>query len=322
MGTTGNFLFQGTPPSDFTNVTDTNQSMPEWWQDAAQGLIAQSSAIAGQPYNPYPGPTVAPLDPLQNQAYNESTGYTSQVNSALSDANNNIGAATQNGLNGLNQNSLNSYMNPYTSDVTNSIAQLGEQNLVNNLLPAVNSTFTGSGQFGSSQNANFTQQALLNEEQNVSQQQSAALQSGFNNAVGATETGNAQAIAGGTAQGNLATQTGQENRSQEAWQNELGGQNQQQAQNNLNAAQTAFNNQTNYPYEQANFLNGIIHGFQPSAQSTTTGTSPLNNSSNSLSGLSSVAGAGANAAGALSTLFKKGGIAKHKKVKYAYRKRK
>lgn len=52
------------------------------------------------------------------------------------------------------------YMNPYTQDAANEVMRLSNQNLMENVLPGVNSTFTGAGQFGSSRNADFENRAI------------------------------------------------------------------------------------------------------------------------------------------------------------------
>lgn len=52
------------------------------------------------------------------------------------------------------------FMNPYTEGAANEVMRLSNQNLTENVLPQVNSTFTGAGQFGSSRNADFTNRAI------------------------------------------------------------------------------------------------------------------------------------------------------------------
>jgi hypothetical protein len=52
------------------------------------------------------------------------------------------------------------FMNPYTQDAAQETMRLSNQNLTENVLPQVNSTFTGAGQFGSSRNADFNNRAI------------------------------------------------------------------------------------------------------------------------------------------------------------------
>lgn len=96
------------------------------------------------------------------------------------------------------------YMSPYTSAVTDRIAQLGARNLSENLLPAVNKTFIGSGQFGGSRNAEFTNRALRDTQESVLGQQSNALESGYKTAADIYNQDAARALQGGLGLGNLA----------------------------------------------------------------------------------------------------------------------
>lgn len=75
------------------------------------------------------------------------------------------------------------YMSPYTSGVVDEISRLGARNLSENLLPAVNSTFTGGGQFGSSRNADFTARAVRDANESILGQQRQALESGYRTAA-------------------------------------------------------------------------------------------------------------------------------------------
>lgn len=52
------------------------------------------------------------------------------------------------------------YENQYTSGIIDEIYRIGSERLTEDLLPGVNSTFTGAGQFGSSRHEEFTNRAL------------------------------------------------------------------------------------------------------------------------------------------------------------------
>lgn len=74
---------------------------------------------------------------------------------------------------------MTSYMNPYVNQVVARIAQLNQRNLSENLLPQVNQTFTGAGQFGGTRNAEFTNRAVRDANESILGQQAQALQQGF-----------------------------------------------------------------------------------------------------------------------------------------------
>jgi len=85
-----------------------------------------------------------------------------------------------------------SYMSPYTSGVVDEIGRLGSRNLVENVIPNINNTFIGSGQFGSDRNAKTIGNAIRDASRDIAGQQSAALQQGYGQAASfspATRTG-------------------------------------------------------------------------------------------------------------------------------------
>lgn len=80
-------------------------------------------------------------------------------------------------------NAMRRYLNPYMSGVNDEIARLGNQNLMENTLPGVNSTFTGAGQFGSTRNANFANRAIRDNQQVISGAQTNAMNQAYGQAA-------------------------------------------------------------------------------------------------------------------------------------------
>ena len=74
-----------------------------------------------------------------------------------------------------NANQQQQFMNPYVQNVVNEQARLSNQNLFENVIPQVNSTFTGAGQFGSSRNADFMNRAVRDQQYNLQGQQGQTL---------------------------------------------------------------------------------------------------------------------------------------------------
>jgi hypothetical protein len=97
---------------------------------------------------------------------------------------------------------IGAYMNPYTQSVTDQIAKLGARNLSENLLPAVSDQFIRAGQFGSSGMGTFGQRALRDTQESILANQAAALQTGYGQALGASQADLSR-------QGQLATTAGQ-----------------------------------------------------------------------------------------------------------------
>jgi len=106
----------------------------------------------------------------------------------------------------FNQGDFNQFMSPYTEGVVDRIAQLGGRNLQENLLPNVNSTFTGAGMFGSGRHADFTNRAIRDANESIMGQQAQALQQGFGQSMGAYQTGQGRELAAGQALGTLGNQ--------------------------------------------------------------------------------------------------------------------
>ena len=121
---------------------------------------------------------------------------------SLGDANYNAGQAKQMTADAsYNPQNAQNFMNPYVNNVVNEQARLSNQNLFENVLPGVNSTFAGNGQFGSTRNADFTNRAIRDQQYGLSGQQGNTLMAAQNQAnqfgqqqqqmgVNATNTGN------------------------------------------------------------------------------------------------------------------------------------
>lgn len=197
------------------------------------------------------------------------------------------------------------WMSPYMDSVTNRIAELGNRNLMENILPGVNDTFTGGGaaQFGRERHADITGRAIRDTQESILGQQSAALNQGYQQAQ--TAFGNEQnrlagigATSGQLAQGDRSTNinlgTAQTNAAAQGVQSQLGVGQQQQGlglarqqagytdANALNAAgaqQQAFGQQQrdfdyqqnreafNYPYTNLSNIKNIGTGWQLPTQS-------------------------------------------------------
>lgn len=67
------------------------------------------------------------------------------------------------------------FMNPYLSNVVNEQARLSNQNFNENIVPQINSTFAGQGQFGSTRNADFMNRAIRDQQYTLAGQQGQTL---------------------------------------------------------------------------------------------------------------------------------------------------
>lgn len=101
-------------------------------------------------------------------------------------------------------NTVNSYLSPYQTAVVDQIARKGAENLSNNLLPAMGDDFIRAGQLGSSRHMSAAGKAMSDTQQAVSDAQSAALNQGYQTALGAAQNDANRFLQLGQAQGNLA----------------------------------------------------------------------------------------------------------------------
>lgn len=261
------YLFGNSTPSSVTgSVSDMGTNLPAWLQEYTRGLAGQATAVAGENYQPYTAPTnaatygedsgrVAPLTAMQQQAAqgvqaNQGVWqpYEQKAGQSLYDT-------------------VGNYMSPYTDSVVNRIAQLGERNLTENLLPQVNSTFAGAGQFGSTRNADFTNRALRDANESILGQQASALQTGYQNASqNALQDMSRQAQVG-----QLISQLGYQDT---GMLDTMGQELQAQQQKNMDLANTDYTNQLNYPKQQLSFLSDIIRGQPVSTSGFSSTTNP------------------------------------------------
>lgn len=369
------FLFQGSAPPSVTNYGTTTQNLPQWYSDYTQGMIGRANAIAAEPYQPYTGPRVAGATPDTNQAYDltrQNVGsadpfinqaqnlYTQGGNaSGVNAASPWLGAAGSYSSLGaaqplINQASqtlpggINDYMSPYTQGVVDRIAQLGQRNLSENLLPSVNDVFTKSGQFGSTRHADITGRAVRDANESILGQQAQALESGYNQAgqmfqadqsrlgnlaqltgqlgaetarrqldvgaqmgslTGADAQRQLQAGQGLGALGQLAQSSGL--RDAAALQ-AIGQEQQGLNQKSLDTAYQNFLEQRNYPRSNIDFLNSAIRGVQMPTSQTSSGTSPA--TAVGASPLAQLAGVGSSIYGLSQLgLFKRGGQVGYKR---------
>ena len=152
------------------------------------------------------------------------------------------------------------YMNPYTNAVVNRIGELGTRNLSEQLLPQVNSTFTGTGQFGSTRNADFTNRALRDVNENILAQQNAALNTGYQNAAQNFTTDMNRLGNLGNQFMNFGQSTSQLGGQDASTMMNLGNIQKAEDQQSLDLAYNQFLEQRDYPKTQLEFMNSIVRG--------------------------------------------------------------
>jgi len=240
-------------PNITTNQTQAT-SAPAWYTDYLSGLAKSGNqAAAGAQY--------VGATPLQQQAFG-------QVGQNVGNYQPNLTAATNlaNQAGGSNVAQMaGQFMNPYTQNVVNSLGDVGMRNIQNVLAPNATAAAVGSGQFGSKRGAEALGQAINTGLSNLNAAQSQALQTGYTQALQASQNQVANQLAGSQQLGNLATQNQALGLGDINALSTMGAQQQQIAQN-----------ESLFPMQTATQQAGILRGYTvpTSVQSSYTGPIP------------------------------------------------
>jgi len=285
-------IFTGTPQTA-TSYTTSSTETPKWMQDAIYTQVQLASNLAAQPYQAYTGNLVAGQTPQQKQAYDmvsQNVGKWEQPYQQATSGTQALTTATA-------PQNIDAYMNPYTANVTDRIAQLGARNLSENLLPGVSDAFIKAGSFGGTRMGEFGSRALRDTQESILGQQGQALQQGYTQALGVSQADlNRQQSA--LQQLATMTQQGQQMRTADTAALEAAGVSQQQlAQKEADAAYQQYQNAQLYPRQMADWLSTQVRGMAPITPTTTTNAGSTTGATYSASPLSQLASAGATGMG-------------------------
>lgn len=297
------YLFQGQAAPAVTTSAAGSSGLPDWYNQYTRDIAGQAMSAAQNAQNqPVPQQSVAGFTPDQLQAFQQvrnnqgswspytgaAQGQFQQAGAAAGTANNAVAGPAQNFTDNVQK-----YMSPYTSSVVNEIARLGNQNFQENIMPQINASMIGSGQFGSTRNADVLGRAGRDVQQNITGQQASALEQGYSTAGNlfnqdANRTQQQQQMQASTALagGALQNQTGQNMGALGQTVSQLGlsdaqamqaiGQQQQQL--NQLGYDTAYNNQVslnNNPWTQLNNMSSLVRGVQLPTTQTAMNSGPL-----------------------------------------------
>lgn len=213
-------LLAGSPGAAIDTSNATNKDLPAWYQQYTQNLGTQGMTVAQQNNSqPLPAQSVAGFNKDQAAAFQgvrDNQGLWEPYMNAGMEANNQIAPTAakfidyaqgavgapamttsssvqpwaqgaQDAASGSAQDwtaNVSKYMSPYTTNVVDNIARLGKRNWEDTIMPGVNSSMIGNGQFGSTRNADILTRAGVNAADDITGQQSTALQAGYNGAAG------------------------------------------------------------------------------------------------------------------------------------------
>jgi hypothetical protein len=289
------FLNNGQLPAGSTFTSKTSETvLPDWYTNYAMQLLSNQQALAAQPMPTYQGPRVAEFSPTMQQGF----GMTGQAATAYQPALDAATAATQGAINapgGLavaqpflteagktSVSNIGTYMNPYTDQVVNRIADLGTRNLTESIMPEIEGRYIQAGQLGFGGRGGLggtpsgmmtdTSRAVRDVSADILAEQSKALQSGYSEAAGlagtdltrqanlATTAGSlggqdlSRQITGAGQLGELGTAAQTLGLTGAGALQQVGATQQGQAQKNLDVAYGDFLRQQGYPQEQINAM--------------------------------------------------------------------
>ena len=191
-------IFQGMAPPNVDTTKSTTSTAPGYYTDYLSGLAGAGQ----QALNRSPAELVAGFSPLQQQAFgnigNVATAYQPQLQAAQDTA--------AMGAQGMTQQNIQNFLNPYSQNVVGEMGRLNQQNLQQNLLPSLKAGFVGTGAGGSQRNAGALAQFLAQNQANLTGQQAGELSKGFTTALGAAQQQSQLQNQAAQIQGQLAAQ--------------------------------------------------------------------------------------------------------------------
>jgi hypothetical protein len=275
-------LFQGMAPPNVDTTKSTATTAPGYYTDYLSGI-----ASAGQQaLNKSPAELVAGFSPLQQQAFGNVANVAGSYQPQLTAAQKTAGLGAQ----GITQENIQNYLDPYAQNVVGEMARLNQMNLNQNLLPNLKAGFVGTGAGGSQRNAGALAQFLAQNQANLTGQQAGELSKGFTTALGAAQQQANLQNQAAQIQGQLAQQQQQLGLAGNKAIMDAGAQQQALEQSRINA-----------PLVQAGNVAQLMRGYTIPTSSTEKYNGPASSYGPSplaqISGLGSLLGSGFNTSG-------------------------
>ena len=275
-------LFQGMAPPNVDTTKSIATTAPSFYTDYLSGLAGAGQQALGRS----PAELVAGFSPLQQQAFGNVQGAATSYQPQLAAAQATAGQGAQ----GITQQNIQNYLNPYAQNVVGEMARLNQMNLNQNLLPNLKAGFVGTGAGGSQRNAGALAQFLAQNQANLTGQQAGELSKGFTTALGAAGQQSQLQNQAAQTQGQLALQQQQLGLAGNKAIMDVGAQQQAMDQARINA-----------PLTQASNVAQLMRGYtiptssveRYSGPAAAYGPSPLAQ----ISGLGSLLGSGFNTSG-------------------------
>jgi len=168
-------ILQGDPLPDVKTTTTQATTAPGYYTDYLSNLARAGNAAT----NMDPSQMVAGFSNLQQQGFGQTADAASSYIPQLTAAQQTAGDVAQ----GVTQQDINQFFNPYTSSVVDELGRKTQQNIQRNILPSLKGMFTASGGMGSQRMMNATGQTLADLQANLSGQQAGLMQKGYSDSI-------------------------------------------------------------------------------------------------------------------------------------------
>jgi len=249
-------MFQGIAAPDVTTNKTTASVAPQYWTDYQSKLAGVGETALDKPANQM----VSPLTQMQTQGYGQLPTAAASYIPQLTAAETTAGKAAE----GMSPTMIQSFMNPYTSNVVNEMERLQQQNIQRNVMPQMKAGFVGSGGLGGQRYAGALGQTMADMQANLTGQQTGALQKGYADAMQAAYNQGNLFNQAATTQANLA---GQE---------QLLGLQGAGALTKGGAEQQAFNQSIiDAPLKNATNVSALMRGYTQPTTTTESATGPI-----------------------------------------------
>lgn len=249
--------------------TSSKEELPPWLAELFHGIASRGEQLAVSEPEDYKEPRLADLPLEIGQARQMSRLVVGKYKPYLQQAENLASRSSSPFIQNYQQ-----YMNPYQQQVVDRIAQEGNRNLTENILPALEAKFVRLGQHGGSRHADLSKRAARDIQSEISANQARALGQGYQQAAQIYNADQARALESAKEMSTLGGLQQAGNLTDIAMLMEQGRYQQQQDQAGKDIAYQDFLRKQNYPWEMLQNLSGILHGIPQQSQNTSTYQTP------------------------------------------------
>lgn len=260
----------GSNGSTNTGSSTTTNSIPQWLQDASQGLINSGTNLSQNPYSGYTGNRIENFSPDQQAAFSQTRNAAQSGQPWFNQALQNTAGLAANGTPQWSTQAAQQYMSPYTNTaLQSSVNMLNQQR--DQGAKGIQDASIRNGSFGGARQGVQMAEYNNNYDNTIANTIAQGQNTAYNNAQTAFNNDQNRNLQGQLGANNLLG--GLANSSQQAG---LSGANAMQTsgaiqqalgQQGLDLGYQNFTNQQMYPYNQLNFLGGLISGVPYSTSS-------------------------------------------------------